>query len=50
MKISKDPVKSVQDKIRGLTNQKGMFKKCSCGKPDCGCSKKVSSMFGKKGY
>jgi hypothetical protein len=53
-KMSKNPIKSVQDKIRNATKGKafggGMGKKCSCGKAGCNCGKKMSGLFGKKGY
>jgi hypothetical protein len=54
MKMSKNPIKSVQDKIRNATKGKpfggGMGKKCSCGKKGCNCGKKMSGLFGKKAY
>jgi len=51
MKLSKNPVKSIQDKIRNMGKPKGMGgSKCSCGKPGCGCGKKMSGLFGKKAY
>lgn len=50
MKISKNPIKSVQDKIRRAKDPTGMGKKCSCGKMGCGCGKKMSGLFGKKAY
>jgi hypothetical protein len=54
-KMSKNPIKSVQDKIRNATKGKpfgggGMAKKCSCGKSGCNCGKKMSGLFGKKAY
>jgi hypothetical protein len=57
VKISKNPIKSIQDKIRsaskpnGMKGMKGMSgSKCSCGKKGCNCGKKMSGLFGKKGY
>ena len=54
MKISKNPIKSIQDKIRSVSKPKGMKgmsgSKCSCGKKGCSCGKKMSGLFGKKGY
>ena len=47
-KMSRNPIKSVQDKIRKATS--GMGKKCSCGKSGCNCGKKMSGLFGKKAY
>lgn len=49
-KMSKNPIKSVQDKIRNATKPKGMKSGgCSCGKGGCSC-KKMSGLFGKKAY
>ncbi len=51
MKISKNPIKSIRDKIRSASKPKGMSgSKCSCGKKGCSCGKKMSGLFGKKGY
>jgi hypothetical protein len=54
VKISKNPIKSIQDKIRSASKPKGMKgmsgSKCSCGKKGCNCGKKMSGLFGKKGY
>ena len=52
-KMSKNPIKSLRDKIRNATKPKGMkgMKSggCSCGKSGCSC-KKMSGLFGKKAY
>jgi hypothetical protein len=54
MKMSKNPIKSVKDKIYKAEKGKGfgggMGKKCSCGKAGCSCGKKMSGLFGKKAY
>ena len=55
MKMSKNPIKSMRDKISKATKGKGfggggMGKKCSCGKMGCNCGKKMSGLFGKKAY
>jgi len=54
MKMSKDPIKSVKDKIYKAEKGKGfgggMGKKCACGKSGCNCCKKMSGLFGKKAY
>jgi hypothetical protein len=44
MKMSK-----MVKKIQGATKPP-MGKKCSCGKAGCNCGKKMSGLFGKKGY
>lgn len=50
MRTTKNPIKSVRDKIRNATQMKGMKGSgCSCGKKGCGC-KKMSGLFGKKAY